>query len=376
MIAKQLGFALLLFGTGAFAQSVQPVSIPAQPVERGANYCLWQGQNAVTNQDGSVTIQPVEYQELATGLNFLDTATGQWTPSTEQIDILNDGSAVANHAPHQVRFPPDIYTGDLVVTLPDGQILTTHPAGLAYFDGTKSVLIAQLTNSIGVVIGNQVYYSNCLASADFQASLRFTFTKAGLEQDVLIDQRPDSPEAFGLKSAESTLVVLTAFTNTPAPTIVTRDLNEAGLSLADDSLAWPTMQMGQGKAFSGQRPIQPHLYVQNVGDAGRQPIFNRAGPRQPPRPAMAKSPHPPRLAQSQKELPHCRQWSDCAARSPAPSDPKRAHYATGKKHRSFRSSWTTSSSTVPSPTTPSPAIKLITFLRRFTSTPAPRSSRQ
>jgi hypothetical protein len=247
MNAKQLGAILLLIGASAFGQANE-IPIPAQPVQRGANYCLWQGQNAVTNQDGSIALQTNSYVELATGLNFID-ANGQWTPSTEQIQILNDGSALANQAPHQVQFPADIYSGDLVITMPDGQTLNAHPAGLAYFDGDKSVLIAQLTNSTGVIVNNQVIYTNCLVSPDFEASLRFTFTKAGLEQDVILQAKPDPPESFGLDSSHSSLLVLTEFTNSPAPTVVTRTVTEAGLSAADDSLAWPAMQMGQGKAF-------------------------------------------------------------------------------------------------------------------------------
>lgn len=234
MNAKQLGFFGLACAPflGAMAQQniPTPAPIPVQAVSRDANSCLWQGEIAVTNEDGKVWLSTNSYVELATGLNYVDPATGQWTPSVEEIDLVAGGGAIADKAQHQVQFPADIGAGDVVITMPDGTVLSTHPAGLAYFDGDKSVLIARLTNSVGLLLGNTVVYTNCLVGSDFTASVRYTFTKAGLEQEVILppEQLPDGPEAFGLNASNSFLLVLSQFTNAPAPTKTTRQIMRGG----------------------------------------------------------------------------------------------------------------------------------------------------
>ena len=102
---------------------------------------------------------------------------GQWVESREEIDILPNGTAAATNGQHQAYFPGDIYQGQIELVTPDGQQLFSRPMGLSYFDGTNSVLIAELTNSIGVLSGsNQVIYPN--AFTGFAADLRYTYTKS------------------------------------------------------------------------------------------------------------------------------------------------------------------------------------------------------
>ena len=80
---------------------------------------------------------------MASGLNHL--VNGQWVESKEEIDILPNGTAAATNGQHQAYFPGDIYQGQVELVTPDGQHLKSRPIGLSYFDGTNSVLIAELT---------------------------------------------------------------------------------------------------------------------------------------------------------------------------------------------------------------------------------------
>ena len=57
-----------------------------------------------------------------------------------------------------------------------------------------------------MVAGNQVIYENALT--DFRVTVRYTYTRGGLEQDLLLLERPPLPERFGLSSGVTTLLVV------------------------------------------------------------------------------------------------------------------------------------------------------------------------
>ena len=95
---------------------------------------------------------------------------------------------------------------------------------------------------------NQVIYPN--AFTDFKADVRYTYTKAGFEQDIILREQPPTPESFGLNPATARLEILTEFFSPPQPTIQSTAMpTQAGLSLTDQSLGFGTMQMIPGRAF-------------------------------------------------------------------------------------------------------------------------------
>ena len=132
---------------------------------------------------------------------------------------------------------------------PDGKHLKSRPLGLSYEDGAKSVLIAELKDSIGQVVGaNQVIYPD--AFTDFKADIRYTYTKAGFEQDIILRESPLTPESYGLNPNTARLQVLTEFFDPPQPAVRTAKLPEqAGISLNDGNLDFGVMKMMQGRAF-------------------------------------------------------------------------------------------------------------------------------
>jgi hypothetical protein len=233
-----------------------PSPTPYAITVQDANSRVWQRMDYAMSPSGGVITNTHGYTEICSGLNHW---AGKWVESSEQIDILPNGTAVATNGQHQAYFPGDIYQGQIELVTPDGQHLKSRPMGLSYFDGTKSVLIAELTNSIGVVVGNnQVIYPN--AFTDFKADLRYTYTKAGFEQDIILRQQPPTPESMGLNPDTARLQILTEFFSPPQPTIQTDELpSQAGVSLSDESLDFGTMQVIRGRAF---------LLGQNAQDAG------------------------------------------------------------------------------------------------------------
>ena len=99
-----------------------------------------------------------------------------------------------------------------------------------------------------------------MLSLGFKVDLRYTYTKAGFSQDVILRTQPPTPESLGLNRDTARLQIMTEFFSAPQPTIATTALpTQAGVSLDDESLDFGTMQMVPGRAF---------LMGQNAQNAG------------------------------------------------------------------------------------------------------------
>ncbi|HXD00550.1 MAG TPA: Ig-like domain-containing protein [Verrucomicrobiae bacterium] len=248
---KWLG-ALFLLSLGAAAQaqqglqdtnSVDTNSTNYVVADIGGNYRVWQQTvPAFTNESGQVIFRTNSYQEIATGLNFL--SNGVFVASSENIEITSGGGAATN-GQHQVYFAANINASNAVqITTPDGLQLNTHIMGLSYYDsGTGSnVLFAELQDSTGqLVTNNQVVYPNAFTDCD--ADVRYTYTRAGFEQDIVVQQQLPAPDSFGLNPDTTWLQVWTEFTDPPTPAI------EPILDGADERLDFGIMKMERGKAF-------------------------------------------------------------------------------------------------------------------------------
>jgi RHS repeat-associated protein len=209
----------------------------------GANFRLWQSVvTSFTSQSGQILFQTNSYTELATGMNYL--SNGQWMPSKENIQITAEGGAATN-GQHQVGFVANINSANAVeIVTPDGKDLQTHIMGLSYYDAStgSNVLFAELQDSTGqLVTANQVVYPN--AFSDCAADVRYTYTRAGFEQDIVLQQQPPLPDAYGLNPDTTWLQVWTEFADPPTPAI------ETSLDGTDERLDFGVMQMDRGKAF-------------------------------------------------------------------------------------------------------------------------------
>ncbi|HLX70602.1 MAG TPA: hypothetical protein VKV04_13330 [Verrucomicrobiae bacterium] len=228
--------------------SALPDPTPYTVVSQGANHQVWQSQTYNQAPNGKIVTNILQYTELATGLNHL--VNGQWVASSEEIDIAPDGSSAwATNGQHRVYFPGDIYNGEIELVTPDGKTLQSQPIGLSYFDGTNSVLLAVVTNATGAILssGNQVIYTN--AFDGLNADLLYTYTKAGFEQDVVLNEQPPDPSSLGLNPATTRLQVLTEFFDPPQPNVTTMTVPTDAGDLENDILNFGVMQMGQGRAF-------------------------------------------------------------------------------------------------------------------------------
>ena len=223
--------------------------------ERGADYVVWQKLQQQTNASGRVITTTNSFTELATGMHFQQ--NGQWVDATANIQLTTNGAS-ALQGQHQVFFAGNINTdGAVEVVTPDGKSLRSHILGLSYFDTAtrQSVLIAELKDATGqLVSSNEVDYPDSFT--DFRADVRYTYTRAGFEQDIILRQQPPSPSTYGLDPQTTILEVLTEFVNPPAPlqqTNIIKDPSDESVGdppLVDETLKFGQMTMGQGKAFA------------------------------------------------------------------------------------------------------------------------------
>ena len=169
--------------------------------------------------------------EISTGMNFLDATTQQWSKSDASFVVAPDGSAfTAQRMQHKVTIDANLNAaegGAVTAVTPDGITLNSTPVAIVLYDSAsgKSVTVASLTNSVGVLLDPQhIIYKGALVGDLLQADVLYTLPDCGsFHQDVLISKfnGPLDPTIWGFSaSATNTIQIkfLTEFYgDVPAP---------------------------------------------------------------------------------------------------------------------------------------------------------------
>ncbi len=229
-----------------------PAPTPYAVVSRDAHSRVWERIVYERGPSGQAIPSKHRYVELATGLNYWN--NGQWQESKEEIEPF-PGGAIARQGQHQIIFANNLATvGAIDMQTPDGKRMRSHVLGLSYFDTAsgQSVLIAEVKDSQGQLYSpNVVIYPD--AFTDFKADVRYTYTRAGFEQDIILHERPPGPEVYGLNPATTKLQVMTEFLNPPPPVKRQTSSKTRQGDALDEDLDFGTMRMGRGKAFLLER---------------------------------------------------------------------------------------------------------------------------
>ena len=213
-----------------------------QVVARGPDWRVLQGSTLI---NGTNFIH--RYVEIATGLCHTN-SYGQLVDSSEQITILPTGDAAATRGRHQVFFPSDICNGVLEVVTPDGRHLKSRPLAVSLDDGSNTVFIATLTNSVGwLTASNQVTYKNCFSG--IKADLVCNYRRSGFECDLVLRSQPPDASQLGLDPTFSTLQLVTEFFNTADPQEIPAQTDD-WFGLQDTTLKFGKLTMKQGRAFA------------------------------------------------------------------------------------------------------------------------------
>ena len=272
---KHLMVSFLLAAAPTLSAQPAATSIPPSPVpepdslvartapaivERGPHHRTWRWSEQHRWPDGQVLEEQHGYVELATGMHRLE--KGEWVEADDGIQVLADGGAAALGGQHKAVFSANLNTlGATTLYLPDGRRLVSHVLGLVYVDGDtgRSAVIAGVKDSIGQIhpdLPNQVLYPD--AFEGLEADVRYTFTRAGFEQDLLLrtSYLPD-PESVGIPAVSAKLELWTELVEAPTPTQNPAALSvepdaptgQASPLLQDQTLDFGSMQIGSGQAF-------------------------------------------------------------------------------------------------------------------------------
>jgi RHS repeat-associated protein len=277
-ITFSIGIALLL--GQLCSQAAQDAEIPidrANPRReligyhaggRGANHQDWFKIERSTSPNGQVEIVTnIAYVELASGMHYW--GDNQWKVSDDTIEAF-PGGAVARRGQHKVIFGPNANAiGAIDMEGADGTRLRSHVVGLCYIDkeSGRVAVLAYVKNSEGEIRGrNQVVYRD--AFDRIRADLRYTVTRAGFEQDVILRERPPTPESLGLNPEKTLLTVFTEFDEVQTPTL------EGRTTEGDETLVFGSLRTVPGKAFSIEQDTESVPVIKKwVERDGRKYLF-------------------------------------------------------------------------------------------------------
>ncbi len=130
---------------------------------------------------------------LQPGVHKWDPQRG-WVSASPRLELSQEG-AIARGLQYALRFGPNLASPDAIdLQLPTGQRLTGSILGLAYTEGDRSMLIAQIKDCAGVVGGPE---NNVLTFADaftdFHMSVQYRAELGRFSQSLLIHERLKPP---------------------------------------------------------------------------------------------------------------------------------------------------------------------------------------
>jgi hypothetical protein len=241
----------VFFGSLATICDAQTPSVPPPTsysvVSRGPSTRIWQRTTYQALPSGAVVPKLEQYTELGNGICYFK--DGQWLDSDPTIVILADGSGCGTNAPCQALFPIDIGDGVVKLISPEGLQIELAPTALCYDDGSNTVILAVITNSVGALLGSQqAIYSD--AFSGINADILYTYGPGGqFEQDVVLHQRPPDPRALGLNPQTTCLKMLTEIVASSQPAVTPMTAQTVIGEVTDEDLEFGSIKMIPGRAF-------------------------------------------------------------------------------------------------------------------------------
>ncbi len=228
----------------ALTLSLPSLAQPAEStvIERGPHHKVVQTITIQSDEQGNARTTTNSYTALATGMHYVK--DGQWLESSEEFKEAPD-AFVAAKGQHQLFLKKNVNApASVELVLPDGQRLISNPMGLSFFDPTtgKNVLLGEVKDCLGELIAPDiVLFAD--AFTDIRGAIKYSYTKTGFSQDIILYDDPGSPTDYGLDPATTLLEMYSEFHNPPAPTRRSRG------DLQDEALDFGQMEIGSGVAY-------------------------------------------------------------------------------------------------------------------------------
>src|SRR5439155_2546456 len=197
----------LLFPLGGLFSSVslfaQILPTPWTVTIREPHSSVWESIRAVTDPiTGEQRAERHSFVELATSLNYFDETTRQWLPSAQEWQVL-PGGIVYQFGRHKIILAHNINDPgavDLLTPSPDDLRLISNPVAIGAFDPVdgKHLILAEVRDAQGEAVAgapNEIIFRNCFDK--LKCSLLFRVSRAGLEQNFLLEERLPDVRALG-----------------------------------------------------------------------------------------------------------------------------------------------------------------------------------
>jgi hypothetical protein len=224
------------------AGALQEQSAP-QIVERAPHHRVW--LHTVQNRlpDGSIQLQTNSWVELRTGLHRWDNG---WVETSPRIELFHDGAVVRN-LQYQAIFAPNLHSpGAIDLLYPGEERLRGQIVGLAYTEGDKSVLIAEVKDCAAEISGpedNVLTYRD--AFTEFDIAVQYVARRGRFSQNVILNQQLPPPEEYGL-TRKATLELLSEFEEFPQLEVRAWQLPDGSI---DHDISVGSVHFSPGKAF-------------------------------------------------------------------------------------------------------------------------------
>jgi hypothetical protein len=145
--------------------------------------------------NGRTLYRTNSYTSLGTGMHAWDGKA--WVPADARLEPA-PGGAIGHWTAHKVAFAANLNVpGAIQIQTPDGKSFKCTVLGLAFtdYDRGHSELFASVKDCTGVIMGDSVWYAQ--AFEGISASVRWLQSKAGCEQDVVLEGDLPSPADYG-----------------------------------------------------------------------------------------------------------------------------------------------------------------------------------
>ncbi len=223
---------------------VQADSLRNTEISRGPHHRVLQNVKQIQTPRGP-RLQTNQIVELQGGMHRL--VDGNWVATDPKIELFQDG-AIARNLQYGAIFAPNLATpGAIDLSLPDGQRLSGHLVGVAYTEGDRSVMIAEVKDCAGILGGdqqNELTYVD--AFTDFRISVQYVTRRDSVSQNLIVEQQLPGPTEWGL-SEDAILEVMSEFTAFPQ---VRKEARDPIAGMPNEHISFGSMDFVTGRAFS------------------------------------------------------------------------------------------------------------------------------
>jgi hypothetical protein len=228
------------------------LSIGQTVVERGPHHNVLRSLEA-EEINGEVVIHTNEVTQLGTGINYWDDQQNAWTPSSNEIELLESG-ATFRKGQFKLIFAANINdaNGNLEWFPTPMERIVIQTVGLAMREIAtgNAVFIAQIKDTQGfLTAANEITYPQCFDNIDADVRISVNAFGSGFENDVILHERAPDPAVYGFQG-ECRIEVWHEILSGAQPQLQNGAIARAsGVVDTDAQLRFSNMTIGPGTAF-------------------------------------------------------------------------------------------------------------------------------